>query len=203
MLSGLQGCDLEYPELIAKMVCDPSSKDCMLHRCNNCPEKEAVQQYLEEKIQEHYDEDDEVTFKQWQHTDRTTLIKQQMTVDDYIQDLCDKINALTTHDYIAKHQSTYLRNLKANLSHDTALVILDFTENYSFVLQDSAQGFYWDNSQATIHPFSVYYITEENDIKTLSLACISDCLKHDTVTVYAFQNVVINLLKERSQLSEK
>ncbi len=33
----------------------------------------------------------------------------------------------------------------------------DFFENYSFILQDAAQGFNWNNSQATIHPFVAYY----------------------------------------------
>ena len=31
--------------------------------------------------------------------------------------------------------------------------VADFSENYSFVLQDAAQGFHWNNAQATMHPF--------------------------------------------------
>ena len=34
----------------------------------------------------------------------------------------------------------------------------DFSENYSFVLQDAAKSFHWNNSQATIHPFVAYYM---------------------------------------------
>ena len=34
---------------------------------------------------------------------------------------------------------------------------MDFTENYGFAIQDAIQGFYWQNSQATLHPFAVYY----------------------------------------------
>jgi len=33
------------------------------------------------------------------------------------------------------------------------LVTVDVSENYSFILQDAAQEFHWNNSQATIHPF--------------------------------------------------
>ena len=33
-----------------------------------------------------------------------------------------------------------------------------FRKNYSFVLQDAAQGFHWNNSQATLHPFIAYYL---------------------------------------------
>ena len=46
---------------------------------------------------------------------------------------------------------------KLNLQSGVFQVIADFSENYSFVLQDEAQGFHWNNSQATLHPFVVYY----------------------------------------------
>jgi hypothetical protein len=32
----------------------------------------------------------------------------------------------------------------------------DFAENYSFVLQDEAEGFHWNNAQATIRLFVIY-----------------------------------------------
>ena len=32
----------------------------------------------------------------------------------------------------------------------------DFSENFSFVVQDEIQSFDWNNSSATIHPFVCY-----------------------------------------------
>ena len=29
---------------------------------------------------------------------------------------------------------------------------------YSFILQDAAQGFHWNNLQATLHPFVAYFV---------------------------------------------
>ena len=37
------------------------------------------------------------------------------------------------------------------------MVIGDFAQKYSLVIQDAVQGFHWNNDQATIHPFVVYY----------------------------------------------
>jgi hypothetical protein len=37
------------------------------------------------------------------------------------------------------------------------VVLCDFAENYSFDLQDGAQGFHWNTAQATIHPFVIYF----------------------------------------------
>ena len=56
---------------------------------------------------------------------------------------------------------------KFNLQPGVFQVIADFSENYSFVLQDEAQGFHWNNSQATLHPFVVYY-TELGKLHQLS-----------------------------------
>ncbi len=82
------------------------------------------------------------------------------------------------------------------------MVIADFSENYSFILQDAAQGFHSNNSQATLHPFIAYFI-DSGELCHLSYVIISDCLHHDTIAVYLFQKCFIaflkNLLPERLQ----
>jgi hypothetical protein len=37
------------------------------------------------------------------------------------------------------------------------VVLCNFAENYSFILQDEAQGFHRNNAQPTIHPFVIYF----------------------------------------------
>ena len=54
--------------------------------------------------------------------------------------------------------SYFLKELKNDLSTNHALVLLDFAENYSFVVQDEAQSFHWNNMQCSIHPAVIYYI---------------------------------------------
>lgn len=36
-------------------------------------------------------------------------------------------------------------------------MILDFAENDSFIRQDAVQGYHWETSQATLHPFAGYH----------------------------------------------
>jgi hypothetical protein len=48
------------------------------------------------------------------------------------------------------------------------VVLCDFTENYSIVLQDKAQGFHWNNAQATIHT-SVIYFKKSDALNTESI----------------------------------
>ena len=96
--------------------------------------------------------------------------------------------------FIASQQAEFYKDCKLHLSPGEMLVTADFSENYSFVLQDAAQGFHWNNSQATVHPFVGYYI-DTSEIRHLSYVIISECLNHDTTAVYLFQKCFMALLK--------
>jgi len=100
------------------------------------------------------------------------------------------------HKFVSKHQSHYLAELKASILTTECIILLDFAENYSFVVQDAAQGYHWDNTQATLHPF-VAYFRENDELKWCSFCCISNHMKHDTVAVYIFQSKVIDRLKSK------
>ena len=76
----------------------------------------------------------------------------------------------------------FYKESKASLKQGEMLVTADFAENYAFVLQNAAQSFHWNNNQANIHPFVVYFKENEKQ-EHLSYVAISSCLKHDTVAV--------------------
>ena len=40
------------------------------------------------------------------------------------------------------------------------------SENYSFVLQDAAQGYHWNNAQGTLHPL-VAYLREDGKLNLI------------------------------------
>ena len=67
-------------------------------------------------------------------------------------------------------------------------------------MQDAAQGFHWNNSQATIHQLFCDYYKPADDksdkIEHLSYVIISHCLKHDTVAVNTFQDEMKKHLKD-------
>ena len=75
------------------------------------------------------------------------------------------------------------------------LVTANFLENYSFVLQDAAQRFHWNNSQATLNPFVAYYRDTE-EVCHLRYVVISNSLHHDTVAVHLFQKSFIAFPKD-------
>jgi len=136
---------------------------------------------------------DTVQYKQWVSSDRSTP---NLLMSLWSPSVNSCIKKPLTHSFVAKQQSSFQLEVKSTLQSSVFQVMADFSENYSFVLQDEAQGF-----TGTIHkqlsiPFVVYY-TESGELYELSFVIISDCLHHDIVAVYTFQSSLIGFLKSK------
>ena len=70
-----------------------------------------------------------------------------------------------------------------------------FSTNFSFVVQDAAQGFHWDTKQSIVHPFLVYR-RENGEQRHQSFWVISDTTKHTTSTVASFLRRLVPAVKE-------
>uniref|UniRef100_A0A6P7GVN1 Uncharacterized protein LOC114343446 n=1 Tax=Diabrotica virgifera virgifera TaxID=50390 RepID=A0A6P7GVN1_DIAVI len=184
----------DYKDLIDLLVCNSESSECMLDLCELCPGR----QFLIELLGTETDDlPDDITFMQWVSTDRAELITRTMPVDDFFEALVDRLIELKKHHFISKAQSRYLKDLKENLSNDVCVVLCDFAENMTFVVQDEIQSFHWSNPQATLHPFVFYYKQNDEDgIKCKSLCIISDNLDHNTATVHTFQKYFVEEVKK-------
>ena len=116
--------------------------------------------------------------KQWTTTDRTELVTMKLPVDEFIESLVDKLNKLTKQSFIAKAQSSYLKQCKEDLKDDEVVILLDFAENYKFVIQDEVQSYHWNQQSCLLHPVVLYY--KNNGILAEDSICfISDDLNHD------------------------
>lgn len=182
-------------ELMKRFVCDTENRDCMLKRCNNCPSIETVKEYLSQKCT--YSEDDMVVYSQWISVDRTELVSLQLSFGELADKLITQMQVLIPHAYIAKAQSKYFKSRKENLANETeAIVVLDFAENFSFVMQDEVQGYHWNKSMCTLHPAIVYYKLD-GLIMSFSMCVLSDDLEHDVPFVHEVQHQLVSLLKSK------
>ena len=115
-LDSLPSPKLDHKSLIAKLVCDVSERNCMLHWCEKCPGSDSLREHLQSVFSERsIEEDDELTFKHWTHTDGTRLITRQELACDLLEEIVMQINALTSHSFIAKAQAAYLSQQKESL----------------------------------------------------------------------------------------
>ena len=194
---------LRYQVLLEMCVCDVTRKDCMLNKCEDCPGFENVVDFLRNEICKKWSADDTISFKQWEKVDHSELMDDELPVDEFLEVIVEKLKKLLSRHFIYKRQQNFLKNKKETLSDNECIIILDFAENYTFMVQDAIQSFHWNNTQATIHPFVIYY-KQDGTLKHKSLACISDMLQHDVHALYAFQKtIILNVVKKDLQQIEK
>ena len=186
----------DYKDLLTAMVCDSNSRECMIHRCKNCPGNQAFSDFLMNLFSEvGITDEDNINFKQWDNTERgCNIITRCESVGNFVDELCKQMKNLTVHHFIAKSQAAFLTSCKDNLTSDTALVLLDFAENYSFIVQDAIQGHHWNNSQATLHPFTIYH-SKDQEVQCISICVINDCMQHDSISVHVFIKIVSEYIK--------
>jgi hypothetical protein len=175
-----------YQHCLSTMICIPPQTNCFFRDCSECPGPTSLENTLEDVFTENGNEN--ITFKQLILRDRCELVTIVKSSKEFIESLLEKLLLLLHHSFTATQQAMFLKELKCNLQSREFVVLCDFAENYSFVLQDEAQGFHWNNAQATIHPFVIYFkkayaLNTEHE----NLVMISECWKHDSILLHKFQ----------------
>ena len=99
----------------------------------------------------------EITFQQWTTSDQAELISCTLPLDEFIAQLCAQLDEMTSHSFIARSQSQYLNKLQENLKCGEVIILGDFEEKFSFIVQDEIQGYHWSNKQCSLHPIVLYY----------------------------------------------
>lgn len=186
-----------YRHCLALLHCNPPQEKCFFRKCDYCPKTEKLIHLLNYVFDKKGV--DEIEFNEWVSIDRSTIQTQILAVDEFIQTFLERLQNLMKHDFIAKIQMAFYQQLKENLIDGEFLIIGDFSENYSFIVQDSAQSFHWNNCQATLHPFVIYY-RQNKELMHKSFVAISECNQHDIIAVHLFQTRLIEYLKLSHQI---
>ena len=76
------------------------------------------------------------------------------------------------------------------------IVLLDFAENYKYVVQDEVQSFHWNNRQCTLHPVVLYFMDNSNLLQESSLCILSDDMDHDVSFVHEVQRFTAQHINE-------
>lgn len=191
----------EIEEMMEDLIEGNSGEESEDDECDQSDEEDSE---TEASDDEGGDQEEEIIhFRQWVSTDRCEFKHFAKPVSEFVIDFAGKLEKLVTHSFIATEQTTFLKNLKEIIKIGEFIICGDFSENFSFVLQNEAQGYYWARKQATIHPFLIYYKNQKNELQHLNYVIISDCLKHDSVAVYLFITKLIKFVESKFKLITK
>lgn len=108
--------------------------------------------------------------------DRSTLKTLVTPFEEFIEKLIDKIWVIyRPHSFSAHNQAQYLKQCKETLKKHECVVLVDFSENYTFIDQDVVQGYHWTNDQVTLRPVVISMHQDEIPTvpKPVSLCIIS------------------------------
>ena len=114
-------------------MCNPPSPHCYFDECDSCPKTEKLQEYLTTSLEE----TKSLTSNGFQLIDphlKLTVLPLKNLLTYYARSL----ELLRSHSFIASEQAVLYANCKEMLKVGVFLVTADFSENYSFVLQDDA-----------------------------------------------------------------
>ncbi len=66
------------------------------------------------------------------------------------------LESLGSHLFRAAWQQRQFAGFKTNIPPQSAVVVMDFAENYACSMQDEVQSYHWCQQQATVHPVMAY-----------------------------------------------
>ena len=137
MMIQMQLSDLPtYHHCLARIMCNPPLPRCYLGECDACPGVTKLRDELIVLLEE--TDLDQIVYKQWTSTDRSTLETFCVHAEEFVEFFCEKLELLRPHSFIASQQASFYTTCKTSLQPGEFLVSMDFSENYTFILQDAA-----------------------------------------------------------------
>lgn len=127
---------------------------------------------------------------------RTEIVEATYSKEDFLAELSNKWSELLKHDFVFKSQASYFSKQNESVDDGEFVVSLDFSENYSFFVQDAIQSHHWSNDQATLHPYVIYYKVN-GEMKHENFVVISEKVSHDASSVHLFNTQLIEFLKTK------
>lgn len=124
------------------------------------------------------------------------MLQKTESVQIFISNLVKELPDILKHDFIAKVQAEYLEDTKNKLKNGEFVVTLDFSENYSFHVQDAIQSQHWNKDQASLHVYVIYY-KENNKLHNLNFVVFSEYENHDASGVHLYNMKMIQFLKKK------
>ncbi|CAF3654635.1 unnamed protein product [Rotaria socialis] len=137
------------------------------------------------------DLEEEVNWMKWINLNgKTDIHRLGGSVSDLLMEMDHQWSKFIIHSYITKAQFDYIRNLKQSLPPDTALIHMDFAENYALEVQNEVMSKHWSTAQAALFTIQIRTKTE-----IVNIVIVSNYLSHDTIFVSCGQRMICDYIR--------
>ena len=139
---------LRYKDLTTLLACDTANEECML-KWWDCTLSDNLRKHISNIFLENYVSGDDTFYTQRENTVRTNK-PIWATVSRLYWWTCRKNIEINCPSLQLKNKEDNSKSLKrCSINESTCLIVLDFVEDCSFIVQGAVQGFLWHNSLCT------------------------------------------------------
>lgn len=124
-----------------------------------------------------------VKYLQWYGAEKR---ENSSSLTEAVAELKRQVPDFLLHTLVKRRQAKYFEHARDSVSNDTAIIQIDFAENYNYGEADAVQGFHWMNKQATLFTGFAWLAGKKQ-----GYICITDCLDHTKVTVAYLTHLII------------
>lgn len=172
-------------QLLNVLCCQLDNSDCMNGLCQHC-ENDIEFALLPLNVSL----ESPITWKSWQNIGRPQVVDISGSLSSALDSLQESLQKFKVHCFVKIIQERVFEEEKAQLTEGSAVVQIDFAENYACISQDEIQSAHWGHQQVTIFT-AVAWIHNG----CYSFAIVSNCLSHDKICVFVFLKKIVEWLR--------
>ena len=183
--------------------------NCLNNQCKSCGIAKFMKHY--DTLREHGEEN--MKYDTWERVKKVYCVKgndkecvsmERVTKSVIVQEVLDALevglNGLSWHIFRATWQQHQLKLAKEHMRPKSAVIIMDYAENYTASYQDETQAAHWSQNQVTIHPMMTFVNSAEMKgpaTNKEAIIILSKDMKHDADGVNHFINMAHTHLIEK------
>ena len=181
-------------EMLQLLICEDDSYGCAIGDCQACKNffDKATQMFL------HNHFEDKINCLQWTKNEMTGFTEKKNskdinTVGDALKWFEKSFEVFKRHKYLVKVQRRSIDGQRNSLGDNEAMVIMDFSENFSAKSQNDVQQAFFGKKQIALFT-AVGWIGAEKKKATFVMA--NDDTTHSKQQVFYYMKLIVKELKE-------
>lgn len=184
-------------DLMIKLVCCRDNFECMSGSCEECElTNEKILAFISPQCN-----DQPIRLQRWEKVENfmRKVFMRGKKLKDALKMFMELLPFFKMHSYLICSQYEFLEHQKYHQTEHEALLIVDYSQNYSATSQDEIQSAYFAQRQIAV--FTAYTYVGKNE--PIPYLIVSDDINHSKEQVWCFLELMIKDLLKRHQKLEK
>ena len=130
------------------------------------------------------------------------LVNQEKSFTNFCTEFADEAQSFSAHLFNAKWQFEQYKSVSSSPPPGAAVIVMDFAENFTTLVQNEIQSAHWARNQITLFPVCMFYICDQckfncKEVVEDTIIFLSQDLKHDHNFVYECTIHIVEYLKQK------